>query len=215
MFGSLSYGYQKRVLILKLPALFMNIDHNLFMRKILAPKHIKIIIFKFLQSGLYPDFYFDQNFDQNGVGFCSILANIFLNGIELLHSCIRFGNEILIFLKPNHNEKLILKKFVFFLHRHGIDFEKCSFLLIKSTYRFDFLKWSFKVGSNNKFYCSPSFEKYKAFKKQVNFILNNSNYGAKTKANKLFPIINDWRNSNKFCNTNNSKYSLFLQATFR
>ena len=46
-----------------------------------------------------------------------------------------------------------------------------------TTDGFDFLGWHFKVQKNGKFRSTPSGENFKAFRKKVKHIVNNSNYG--------------------------------------
>jgi RNA-directed DNA polymerase len=52
-------------------------------------------------------------------------------------------------------------------------------------------------------------DNFKAFRKKVKTIVNNSNYGAEVKATKLAPIVRGWRNYHKFCKMDGSKNSLY------
>jgi spermidine/putrescine-binding protein len=63
----------------------------------------------------------------------------------------------------------------------------------------DFLGWHFKVQKNGKFRSIPSKENFKALRKKVKHIVNNSNYGATLKAKKLAPVVRGWRNYHKYC----------------
>jgi hypothetical protein len=78
-----------------------------------------------------------------------------------------------------------------------------------ATDGFNFLGWNFKVQSNGKFRSTPSVDNYKAFRKKVKHIVNNSNYGATTKAEKLAPVVRGWRNYHKFCKMDGSRNSLY------
>jgi len=53
-------------------------------------------------------------------------------------------------------------------------------------------------------------DNFKAFRKKVKVIVNNSNYGATTKAEKLAPVVRGWRNYHKFCKMDGSKFSLWF-----
>lgn len=77
-----------------------------------------------------------------------------------------------------------------------------------TTNGFDFLGWHFKVQSNGKFRCIPSEDNFKAFRQKVKHIVNNSNYGATTKAEKLAPVVRGWRNYHRFCKMDGSRNSL-------
>ncbi|WP_445223141.1 group II intron reverse transcriptase [Chlorogloea sp. CCALA 695] len=63
--------------------------------------------------------------------------------------------------------------------------------------------------SNGKFRCVPSVDNFKAFRQKVKHIVNNSNYGAKVKAEKLAPIVRGWRNYHRFCKMDGSRNSLY------
>lgn len=83
--------------------------------------------------------------------------------------------------------------------------------ITSATSGFDFLGWRFKVQKNGKFRCTPSEENFLAFRKKVKTIVNNSNYGAKVKSDKLIPVVRGWRNYHKYCsNMDNSRFSLWF-----
>ncbi len=67
--------------------------------------------------------------------------------------------------------------------------------------------------SNGKFRCVPSVDNFKAFRQKVKNIVNNSNYGAKEKAEKLAPIVRGWRNYHRFCKMDGSRNSLYFIET--
>ena len=76
-----------------------------------------------------------------------------------------------------------------FLARRGMIVSEKKTKITAATDGFNFLGWFFKVQSNGKFRCVPSVENFKAFRKKVKEIVNNSNYGAKIKAKKLAPLV--------------------------
>lgn len=78
-----------------------------------------------------------------------------------------------------------------------------------ATDGFDFLGWHFWVQSNGKFKSTPSEENFKKFRQKVKAIVNNSNYGANVKAEKLAPIIRGWRNYHKYCKMHGSRFRLY------
>jgi RNA-directed DNA polymerase len=82
---------------------------------------------------------------------------------------------------------------------------------------FDFLGWHFKVQENGKFRSTPSVDNYKAFRKKIKAIVNNSNYGATVKAMKLAPVVRGWRNYHKYCKMSGTRNSLWFinNRTFR
>ena len=77
------------------------------------------------------------------------------------------------------------------------------------THKVNSLGWNFKVQKNGKFRCVPSVDNFKAFRKKVKSIVNNSNYGSTTKAEKLASVVRGWRNYHRFCKMNGSRFSLW------
>lgn len=61
---------------------------------------------------------------------------------------------------------------------------------------------------NGKFRCVPSRDNFNAFRDKVKSVVNNANYGAKVKAEKLAPIVRGWRNYHRYCRMRGARYSL-------
>jgi RNA-directed DNA polymerase len=53
-------------------------------------------------------------------------------------------------------------------------------------------------------------ENYKAFRKKVKHIVNNSHYGDPVKAEKLAPLVRGWRQYHKYCKMDGSRHSLWF-----
>ncbi|MHC5828072.1 MAG: reverse transcriptase domain-containing protein, partial [Nostoc sp.] len=145
-----------------------------------------------------------------------LLANIALNGIESIHRyhnknksrkvhdktpnksitepSVRYADDMVIILRPEDDATEILERISEFLRKRGMNVSQKKTKVTAATDGFDFLGWHFKVQSNGKFRCSPSVDNFKAFRKKVKHIVNNSNYGATTKAEKLAPVVRGWRN---------------------
>ena len=81
------------------------------------------------------------------------------------------------------------------LRSDGMEVSEQKTKITATTEGFDFLGWNFKVQNNEKFRNTPSEANFKAFRKKVKAIINNSNHGATVKATKLAPIVRGWRNS--------------------
>jgi len=138
-----------------------------------------------------------------------LLANIALNGIESIHQSVRYADDMVIILKPGEDAEAILDKISRFLAERGMKVSEKKTKLTATTDGFDFLGWHFKVQSNGKFRCVPSEDNFKAFRHQVKHIVNNSNYGATVKAEKLAPVVRGWRNYHRFCKMDGSRFSLW------
>jgi len=160
-----------------------------------------------------------------------MLANIALNGIESIHRyhenkgqritdktsasditepSVRYANDMVIILRPEDDATEILEKISEFLRKRGMNVSQKKTKVTAATDGFDFLGWHFKVQKNGKFRCNPSVDNFKAFRKKVKHIVNNSNYGATTRAQKLAPVVRGWRNYHKFCKMDGSKLSLWF-----
>ncbi|MEG4447216.1 reverse transcriptase domain-containing protein, partial [Microcoleus sp. AT9_B4] len=185
--NSKAHGISKRVIELDIEKCFDRISHNSIMERLIAPKGIKTGIFRCLKSGVNPGFP-EQGTPQGGV-VSPLLANIALNGIEEIHQSVRYADDMVIILKPKDDAKAILDKVSEFLAERGMKVSEKKTKLTATTDGFDFLGWHFKVQNNGKFRCVPSTDNFKAFRQKVKHIVNNSNYGATVKAQKLAPVV--------------------------
>ncbi|MEH1967226.1 group II intron reverse transcriptase/maturase [Nostoc sp.] len=221
-------GIEKRVIELDIEKCFDRINHSAIMDELIAPKGLKLGIFRCLKSGVNPEFP-EQGTPQGGV-VSPLLANIALNGIESIHRyhenrgyrittktsassiiepSVRYADDMVIILRPEDDATEILERISEFLRKRGMNVSQKKTKVTAATDGFDFLGWHFKVQKNGKFKSTPSVDNFKAFRKKVKHIVNNSNYGATTKAEKLAPVVRGWRNYHKFCKMDGSKFSLW------
>jgi RNA-directed DNA polymerase len=201
------------------------------MDELIAPKGLKLGIYRCLKAGVNPEFP-EQGTPQGGV-VSPILANIALNGIESIHRyhydykrgskvhdktpnesiaepSVRYADDMVIILRPEDDATEILERISEFLRKRGMNVSQKKTKVTATTDGFDFLGWHFKVQKNGKFRSTPSVDNFKAFRKKVKHIVNNSNYGAKEKATRLAPIIRGWRNYHKFCKMDGARNSLWF-----
>jgi len=221
-------GIDKRVIELDIEKCFDRINHSAIMDRLIAPYSIRQGIFRCLKAGVNTEFP-EQGTPQGGV-VSPLLANIALNGIESIHRyhaissyritdktsreqiiepTIRYADDMVIILRPQDDATEILDKISQFLAERGMKVSEKKTKLTAATDGFDFLGWHFKVQKNGKFRCVPSVDNFKSFRKKVKHIVNNSNYGATTKAEKLAPVVRGWRNYHRFCKMDGSRNSLF------
>lgn len=204
-------GIDKRVIELDIEKCFDRISHASIMEKLIVPISLKQGIFRCLKAGTNVGFP-DQGTPQGGV-VSPLLANIALNGIEAIHQSVRYADDMVIILKPQDDAEATLDKIRQFLADRGMNISKKKTKLTATTDGFDFLGWNFKVQSKNgKFRSIPSAENFKAFRQKVKEIINNSNYGATTKAQKLSAVVRGWRNYHRYCKMDGARNSLnFIQ----
>ncbi|MBE8968970.1 reverse transcriptase N-terminal domain-containing protein [Nostocales cyanobacterium LEGE 12452] len=211
-------GIDKRVIELDIEKCFDRIDHSAIMDELIAPRGLKLGIFRCLKAGVNPEFP-EQGTPQGGV-VSPLLANIALNGIESIHqykdkkyrireSSTRYADDMVIILRPEDNATEILERISEFLRKRGMQVSQKKTKVTATTDGFDFLGWNFKVQNNGKFRSTPSVGNFKAFRKKVKAIINNSNYGAKVKAEKLAPLVRGWRNYHRYCKMDGSKFTLW------
>jgi RNA-directed DNA polymerase len=227
---SQSNGIDKRVIELDIEKCLCLINHSAIMDELIAPKGLKLGIFRCLKAGVNPEFP-EQGTPQGGV-VSPLLANIALNGIEDIHKyhrdykrgrritdntsekhivepSIRYADDMVIILRPEDDAIEILERISEFLRKRGMNVSQKKTKVTATTDGFDFLGWNFKVQKNGKFRSTPSVDNFKAVLRQVKHIVNNSNYGATTKAEKLAPVVRGWRNYHKFCKMDGSRNSLY------
>jgi len=170
-----SYGIQKRIFNLDLEPDFEIFDLHFLMKKLILPRGVKLGIFRSLSCGLKLKF---PSYCSNTYDISAVLLNIVLDGIELVHSSVRFGYSMVFFLKPLDNEQVLLGKIKDFLRSVGINSNTLNCQMYSTLYGFNFLYWNFKVLETGEFLCFPSFSSYQQFFLRVKHIINNSNYGA-------------------------------------
>ena len=211
-------GKEKRILEIDIAKCFDRISHKAILDRVTAPQFIIGGLRQCLKSGTNPRFP-DQGTPQGGV-ISPLLANIALNGMENIgkfkrwgymnYKCIRYADDMVFILKPEDNAKNILTKVEEFLAERGMEVSKKKTKVTASIDGFNFLGWRFYVQKNNgKFRGVPSVDNFKAFRKKVKNIVNNSNYGAETKVTKLAPVVRGWRNYHKYCKMDGSRFSLW------
>lgn len=205
--GSNANGIEKRVIELDIEKCFDRISHKTIMEQLIAPPGIKLGIFRCLKAGVNPEFP-EQGTPQGGV-VSPLLANIALNGIEDIHQSIRYADDMVIILKKGDRAEVILGKINQFLAERGMKVNEAKTKITASTDGFDFLGWKFQVQNNGKFRSVPSVDNYQTFRQKVKYIVNNSNYGATVKAEKLAPIVRGWRNYHRFCKMDGARNSLY------
>ena len=216
--NSIVRGNEKRVIELDISKCFDRINHSTIMQRLIAPKAIKLGIYRCLKAGVNPEFP-EQGTCQGGV-VSPLLANVALNGIERIgefrqagkyvSKCVRYADDMLYFLKPKDDATQILDEIKEFLAQRGMEISENKTKITAATDGFDFLGWRFLVQKNRKFRSYPSEDNFKAFRKKVKNIINSSNYGATEKAKKLAPIVRGWRNYHRFCKMDGTRNSLYF-----
>ncbi|MGB7443957.1 MAG: reverse transcriptase domain-containing protein [Coleofasciculaceae cyanobacterium] len=204
---SLVNGQNKRVIELDIEKCFDRINHTAIMSKVIAPRQIKIGLWRCLKAGVNPEFP-EQGTPQGGV-VSPLLANIALNGIEDIHPCVRYADDMVFFLKPNDKAEKIIKKVQQFLTERGMNVLTVKTKITRSIEGFDFLGWHFLVQKNGKFRCTPNKENYEKLRKKVKAIVNSSVLATTAKAKKLAPIIRGWKNYHRYCQMDGSRFSLW------
>ena len=211
-------GIDKRVIELDIEKCFDKINHSAIMDNLIAPSGLKLGIFRCLKAGTNVGFP-DQGTPQGEV-VSPLLANIALNGIESIHQyksggkliepSIRYADDMVIILRPEDKAEAILNQIGDFLAKRGMKVSERKTKVTATTDGFDFLGWHFKIQKNGKFRCIPSVENFKAFRKKIKHIVNNSNYGAIIKASKLAPVVKGWRQYHKHCKMDGARNSLYF-----
>ncbi|NEQ86581.1 MAG: RNA-dependent DNA polymerase, partial [Moorea sp. SIO2I5] len=166
LFGHLNSsknGINKRIIELDIKKCFDRINHTCIMEQLIAPKAIKQGVFRCLKAGVHPEFP-EQGTPQGGV-VSPLLANVALNGIEDIHTSLRYADDMVFILKPGENAVSILNRVKKFLANRGMEISEEKTKLTKTTDGFDFLGWKFRVRKDGKFSCIPSEENHRTIRK--------------------------------------------------
>ena len=201
-------GLNKRVIELDIEKCFDRISHKSIMDNLIAPTGLKLGIFRCLKAGTQVGFP-DQGTPQGGV-VSPLLANIALNGIEEIHPSVRYADDMVIILKPEDEAAQKLAQISEFLAQRGMKVSERKTKVTATTDGFDFLGWHFKCQKNGKFWSKPAVANYKAFRKKVKAIVNNSSYGSTVKTQKLAVVVRGWRNYHKHCKMQGARDSLWF-----
>lgn len=205
--NSYKKGYDKRIISLDIEKCFDRISHNSIMSKVIAPQRIKLGIFRCLKSGIQVEFP-AQGTPQGGV-ISPLLANIVLNGIENIHTCVRYADDLVFILKPKDNADEILQRVEKFLEARKLAINKKKTIICSTKSGFDFLGWHFLCQENGKFKSYPSNDNFKKAKKKIKQKVNSASMSVINKVTNLSAIVRGWRNYHKFCSMNKSKLSLW------
>jgi RNA-directed DNA polymerase len=109
------------------------------MDNLIAPARLKLGIFRCLKAGTQVGFP-DQGTPQGGV-VSPLLANIALNGIESIHSSVRYADYMVIMLKPSDNAETIFEEISAFLSARGMKVSERKTKVTTTKDGFDFLGW--------------------------------------------------------------------------
>lgn len=205
-FSISSNGHQKRVFIFNFEKVVENFCPDLLLSNLVAPRGVKLGLFRTFNSGFTLGFSSQLNDDFR---LNSLLANIVLDGINSIHASVRFGYNVMFILKPSDNEKFIFHKILSFLNLNRLSPNLEVLGIFSLLGGFNFLEWNYVYSFEKGLLITPNFENYQKFLFRVKRVLNNSNYGSDVKSSKLSPIIKEWRSYNRFCFMNNSRFSLF------
>lgn len=203
--NSRANGSSKRIIELDIEKCFDRISHQSILKKAIAPQRIKKRLEVCLKTGVDPE-YPEQGTPQGGV-ISPLLANILLNGIEDIHTSVRYADDMVIILKPEDDEKDILNKISNFLSKNGMNVNNKKTKVSTTQLGFDFLGWNFRVTSENKFISTPSKDNHRNLKMKLNEIIKNSAYGVDKLVKHTSTIVRGWRNYHKHCDM--SKHNLW------
>ncbi|WP_365975517.1 reverse transcriptase domain-containing protein [Moorena sp. SIO4G3] len=127
----------KKIIELDIEKCFDRISHSCIMERLIAPSKVKTGIFRCLKSGVSVQFP-EQGTPQGGV-ISPLLANVALNGIEDVHTSLRYADDMVFILKPKDDADKILNKVKTFLAERGMNVSESKTKVTKATNGFNFL----------------------------------------------------------------------------
>jgi hypothetical protein len=113
--------------------------------------------------------------------------------------------DMVVILRPQDDAEEILNRISQFLAERGLKVSEKKTKLTATTDGFDFLGWHFKVQATESLDAFPQWT-ISNLRKKVKHIVNNSNYGASIKAEKLAPLVRGWRNYHRYCKMDGSRF---------
>ena len=200
-------GYDKKIMQIDVEKCLERIPCSLILKNISAPKCIKLGLFRCLKAGMKAKFPNESIMEVLTIS--PLLANIVLNGIEEIHPCVRYADDIVYFLEKTDDPEKILEKINKFLANKGFIINKQKTQITSTKSGFDFCGWHFKYQKNRKLKVYPSLDSYKKFKTNVKKTINKTYWSIEDRVRKLAFIVQGWRNYHKYCDMSSLKFSLF------
>lgn len=130
---------------------FDRINHQDLIKRVELPGPYRHALFKTLKSGVMINFSSyestEQGTPQGGV-ISPLLANISLNGIESLGSCIRYADDMVFILRKGENAECLRTEIDNFLAIRGLNVKASKTQLVDMKEGFDFLGLNFFLKPN-------------------------------------------------------------------
>ena len=125
---------------------FDRIDHLDLIKRVELPKKYRHGLFKTLKAGVVVNFSSyvstEQGTPQGGV-ISPLLANISLNGIETLGSCVRYADDMVFIIRNGENVERLKAEIGNFLATRGLNVKASKTKLVDMKGGFDFLGLNF------------------------------------------------------------------------
>jgi RNA-directed DNA polymerase len=194
--GPIGKSFSGYVYELDIEKCFDRINHQNLIKRVELPSPYRHALFKTLQSGVVIDFRSyestEQGTPQGGV-LSPLLANIALNGVESIGSCVRYADDMVFILRNRENAECLRTDIDNFLATRGLNIKASKTRLVGMKEGFDFLGLNFFLKPNGTSSSKPKQGWLNPTKRKIRDLMKSSRYPKDELARKIFRIADGKR----------------------
>ena len=187
---------------------FGRIDHMDLIKRVELPKRYCHILLRMLKAGVIVNFksYEDtpQGTPQGGV-ISPLLANIALNGIEELGSCVRYADDMVYIIRKGEDVERLKAEIDNFLAIRGLNIKASKTRLVDMKGGFDFLGLNFFQRPNGISASKPKKDWLEKTKEEIRDLIKSSGLPKNVLAQKVFRILDGKRRFYQYSDLNKVK----------
>ena len=169
-------GFTGQVYEMDIEKCFDKIDHMDLIKRVELPKRYRHILFKMLKVGVVVDFSGWESTEfgtpQGGV-ISPLLANISLNGIEAIGSCVRYADDMVYIIRKKDNVERLKTEINNFLEIRGLNVKASKTKLVDMKGGFDFLGLNFYRRPNGASASKPKMDWLDKTKQEIKSLIRS------------------------------------------
>jgi hypothetical protein len=184
---------------------FDRIDHLDLIRRVELPKEYRHSLLKALKAGVGVNFSEVEETVQGtpqGGTVSPLLANISLNGVEALGSCVRYADDMVFIIRKEENVARLKREIDSFLAIRGLNVKASKTRLVDMKGGFDFLGLNFFRKPNGSSASKPKKEWLEKTKDKVRNLINSSGLPQERLARKVLRLLDGKRRFYQYADLN-------------